>query len=186
MTDWNQRYIDGSTGWDLGAPSPPLKNYIDQLADKALKILIPGAGNAYEAEHLHRQGFKNVHVIDIASTAIQNLKDRCPDFPSDQLIHGDFFAHAGDYDLILEQTFFCAIDPALRREYVAQMRALLVPGGKLVGLMFNRDFDGGPPYGGSVEEYLTLFNEHFDRVEIDECYNSISARSGSEVFISIS
>ena len=54
------------TGWDIGGPSTPLVKYFDQLADKQRKILIPGAGNAYEAEYLWAQGFSNVHVLDIA------------------------------------------------------------------------------------------------------------------------
>ncbi|MCB0780847.1 MAG: SAM-dependent methyltransferase, partial [Flavobacteriales bacterium] len=46
---WQQRYADGTTGWDLGAVSPPLKAYFDQLTDKDLRILIPGGGRSYEA-----------------------------------------------------------------------------------------------------------------------------------------
>jgi methyl halide transferase len=49
---WTNRYETASTGWDLGEPSMPLKTYIDQLENTAIKILIPGAGNAYEAEYL--------------------------------------------------------------------------------------------------------------------------------------
>ena len=49
---WEERYRAGTTGWDIGSPSTPLKEYIDQLQDPSKKILIPGAGNAYEAEYL--------------------------------------------------------------------------------------------------------------------------------------
>ncbi|SHI83533.1 Thiopurine S-methyltransferase (TPMT) [Algibacter luteus] len=49
---WTQRYNERQTGWDVGKPTTPLKTYIDQLKNKSLKILIPGAGNAYEAEYL--------------------------------------------------------------------------------------------------------------------------------------
>ncbi|MDX1544111.1 MAG: SAM-dependent methyltransferase, partial [Christiangramia sp.] len=44
---WSTRYRDNRTGWDIGYISTPLKEYIDQLEDKELKILIPGAGNSY-------------------------------------------------------------------------------------------------------------------------------------------
>lgn len=57
---WNERYSSQQTGWDIGSPSTPLKEYIDQLTDKDIRILIPGCGNAYEAEYLHQQGFSNV------------------------------------------------------------------------------------------------------------------------------
>ena len=49
---WQKRYIDGSNAWDAGDVSTPLKNYFGQLSSKETKILIPGAGNGYEAEHL--------------------------------------------------------------------------------------------------------------------------------------
>lgn len=50
-TYWTTRYKEKKTGWDIGYPSTPIKAYADQLTDKQLKILIPGAGNAYEAEY---------------------------------------------------------------------------------------------------------------------------------------
>ena len=59
MQYWQNRYLENSTGWDLGDISPPIKAYIDQLNNKNIKILIPGAGNAHEAEYLHNQGFKS-------------------------------------------------------------------------------------------------------------------------------
>ncbi|MDC1203983.1 TPMT family class I SAM-dependent methyltransferase, partial [Salibacteraceae bacterium] len=78
---WNSRYINEETGWDIGYPSTPLKEYIDTLEDHNLKILIPGAGNAYEAEYLHTRGFENVKVVDISEEACKKLMDRIPDFP---------------------------------------------------------------------------------------------------------
>ena len=59
---WSKRYEEGQTGWDIGYPSTPIKTYIDQIKDKNLRILIPGAGNAYEAEYIFKEGFKNVFV----------------------------------------------------------------------------------------------------------------------------
>jgi hypothetical protein len=44
---WSKRYQTNETGWDVGTPSTPLKEYIDQLENKNIKILIPGCGNAY-------------------------------------------------------------------------------------------------------------------------------------------
>jgi len=63
---WEQRYREKTTGWDIGYPSTPLKDYIDQLTNKKLKILIPGAGNAYEAEYLYQLGCCGVHVLELA------------------------------------------------------------------------------------------------------------------------
>lgn len=186
LTDkyWNNRYETNDFGWDLGEVSAPLKKYIEQLNNKNLKILIPGAGNAYEAELLFRLGFKNVHVLDFAELPLQNIKKRLPDFPDNQLIQQDFFEHQGQYDLILEQTFFCAINPNLRQKYVKHMKTLLKPNGKLVGLLFNDVLNTDkPPFGGSKEEYEKLFPEQFDIKKMEPCYNSIKPREGRELFI---
>jgi methyl halide transferase len=48
---WSERYEKSQTGWDVGNVSPALKDYFDQLTDKSISILIPGCGNAYEAEY---------------------------------------------------------------------------------------------------------------------------------------
>ena len=112
---WNNRYKNKETGWDIGYASTPLKNYIDQLENKEIRILIPGCGNAYEAEYLHLKGFNNVFLLDIAPMALQQFSERVPDFPKKHLIQENFFEHQGNYNLILEQTFFCAIKPKLQR-----------------------------------------------------------------------
>lgn len=182
---WNERYKSTNTGWDLGEVSPPIKEYVDQLNDKSIRILIPGCGNAYEAEYLHRKGFTNVHVLDFASEPLVDLQRRVGDFPAEHLHKDDFFAHEGQYDLILEQTLFCAIDPSLRPNYVETVNRLLVSKGKLVGLLFNREFDGGPPFGGKMEEYQALFVKEFDTIKMEPCYNSIAPRLGSELFVRI-
>ena len=182
---WSNRYEIQSTGWDIGAPSLPLKTYIDQLNDKDLRILIPGAGNAYEAEYLFRQGFKNVFVMDISAQPLQNFKARLPDFPENQLIEGNFFEHNGIYDLILEQTFFCSFEPTLenRRIYGEKMAQLLAKKGKLVGLLFDCSFAGGPPFSGSSEEYKKYFEPSFHLKIFEKCYNSIPPRAGNELFV---
>jgi methyl halide transferase len=185
---WSNRYQVQSTGWDIGAPSEPLKTYLDQLADKNLRILIPGAGNAYEAEYLFRQGFKNVFVMDISALPLQNFKERLPDFPQNQLIEANFFEHNGQYDLILEQTFFCSFEPTPenRRIYGEKMAQLLKPKGKLVGLWFDIPLIKGNmdkrPFGGSKSEYLTYLAPYFDVKTFETCHNSIKPRAGQELF----
>lgn len=185
MTDnyWENRYRNESTGWDIGYPSTPLKMYIDQLESKHLRILIPGAGNAYEAEYLHNKGCSNVSVLDIAPTPLKGLRDRRPDFPEERLLREDFFEHQGEYDLILEQTFFCSFPPEKRPEYVKKTHELLAEGGTLAGLFFNFPLtENGPPFGGDKEEYITYFKGLFHIKILESCYNSIKPRQGNELF----
>ncbi len=181
---WETRYHTDETGWDIGGPSTPLKEYIDQLTDKDLRILIPGGGRAWEAEYAHRQGFRRVFVIDLTNAPYKDLLQRCPDFPQDHLIVGDFFEHTEQYDRILEQTFFCALDPSLRERYVEHMHALLKPGGKLVGVLFNDTLNTEhPPFGGFKADYEPIFKKHFENVTMEPCHNSIKPRAGRELWL---
>jgi hypothetical protein len=85
--------------------------------------------------------------------------------------------------LIIEQTFFCALPPAMREQYVLKMHQLLSKGGKLAGLLFNKKFEGGPPFGGSQAEYEQLFKDHFDFLKMELSQNSIFKRANSELFV---
>lgn len=184
---WSKRYQDQNTGWDVGKPTTPLKNYIEQLKNKDQKILIPGAGNGYEAEYLFSKGFKNVFVLDIAKEPLEAFQKRAPGFPSKQILQSDFFKHDGNYDLILEQTFFCSFPPLpeTRKAYAKKVHELLNKNGKLVGLWFDfplTDDMEKRPFGGSKEEYLSYFKPYFNIKTFEKCYNSIPPRMGSELF----
>ena len=181
---WNNCYRSNDTRWDLGKISPPIEAYISQLQDNELSILIPGGGNSHEAEHLLKKGFKDVFVVDISPFAIANIKSRVPNFPSNQLYNKDFFKLNGRFDLIIEQTFFCAIDKNLRSSYAKKMAELLKSEGKLVGLLFSTPLNQDhPPYGGTIKEYIGYFDPYFNIEIMDACYNSIEPRSGREVWI---
>ncbi|MDA8692956.1 TPMT family class I SAM-dependent methyltransferase [Saprospiraceae bacterium] len=180
---WEDRYKANNVGWNIGHPSTPIKAYIDQLKDKSISILIPGAGNAYEAEYLHKVGFTDVSVIDLAPSPLNNLLTRVPQFPKDKAILGDFFEHQGNYDLIIEQTFFCALDPNLRNSYIEKVHDLLNPNGTLAGLLFNKVFDkAGPPFGGTIEDYKLHFENLFHIKTMEPSYNSIEPRADAELF----
>jgi SAM-dependent methyltransferase len=183
---WQTRWEKGQTGWDIGYASTPLVNYFDQLENKDQKILIPGAGNAYEGEYLHKNGFHNTYILDIAPGAINSLKARFPQVPNDRIIQGDFFDLQDEFDLIVEQTFFCALDPALRKAYVSKMLQLLKPGGILMGVLFHDElFKDHPPFGGYKEDYLPLFEKKFEILNFDIARDSIKPRQGRELFIEL-
>jgi methyl halide transferase len=184
---WSNKYSGNDTGWDLNGISTPLKEYFDQLTAKDLAILIPGCGSSYEAGYLLQHGFSNITLIDISAVLCNKLRKTFhANLDSEvRIICADFFQHEGQYDLIIEQTFFCALDPSLRKEYAAHMHQLLKPGGKLTGVLFNRDFEGGPPFGGTEEEYRQLFEPFFEIAIMEPCYNSIKPRSGAELFIQL-
>jgi len=185
-TFWDTRYKDNNTRWDIGYVSTPLKDYFDQLTNKDLRILIPGGGNSYEAEYLYNLGFKNVYVVDLSETALKNIQHRVSGFPESQLIHANFFDLDLTFDLIIEQTFFCALNPTLRSKYVSKTNKLLSEKGKIVGLLFcvplNEDH---PPFGGNKEEYIPYFNPFYTIEIMELAHNSIPSRAGNELFIKL-
>ncbi len=183
-TYWENRYQEDNTPWDVGAITTPMKTYIDQLEDKSLKILIPGCGGGHEAIYLYEAGFHNVFVCDWSESALGVISESLPIFPKEQLRCADFFELEGQYDLILEQTFFCAIEPRLRPDYAKQCSQLLRSDGKLAGLLFGIEFPfDGPPFGGSQEEYKTYFEPFFEIEIMETAYNSIAPRMGNELFV---
>jgi methyl halide transferase len=185
---WDNLYSTNETSWDIGFPAPAIKDYIDQWQNKKAPILIPGCGNAYEAQYLLTQGFTNVTLIDIAPALTSALQDkfRFEIGKRIRVITGDFFDHEGKYQLIIEQTFLSAIDPSVRPKYVDKMHSLLFKGGHLTGVIFNKIFEGnGPPFGGTAEEYKNMFSPKFEIKQLEPCYNSIDRRKGSEAFINL-
>lgn len=181
---WTDRYEHEHTGWDIGYISTPLKEYFETLEDKDLQILIPGCGNAYEAKYLHENGFKNVDLIDLSEYPLKKFAKQNPTFPESSLMHKDFFALKKSYDLIIEQTFFCALDPSLREDYCIKMKSLLRPKGILAGLLFNIPlYTDHPPFGGNEMEYRKLFGKYFEIEIMEKAYNSIPPRMGNELFV---
>lgn len=185
---WNSRYKSDEIAWDLGTVSPPLKAYINQIKNKELRILIPGAGNAHEACYLLENGFTNVTIIDFATLPLENLKSKLKHINEAhyQLINDDFFHHYGEYELILEQTFFCAINPELRTDYVNHCYKLLTQNGKIVGLLFNKEFPfKGPPFSGNEIQYRKVFKNKFEIKTMETAYNSVIGRQGFELFVNL-
>lgn len=183
---WEEKYVEQTWGWDIGYPSPALIEYAEKQIPKDARILIPGCGHAYEGQWLFENGWTNVTLTDLSETAKKNFLERVPHFPADQYQTGDFFALKGPYDYILEQTFYCALPPTYRDNYVGKMKELLSEGGRLAGVLFTFPLtEVGPPYGGSMEEYEKRFSGPFTILHLEECRNSIAPRSGKEAFIQV-
>jgi methyl halide transferase len=187
-TYWESRYQDGETGWDLNGVTPALQEAVKHLP-KDTKILIPGCGLAWDGEALHHAGFTEVYLSDWAPSAKAAFLRRVPSFPENHFFTEDFFewamspVHAKKFDLVLECTFYCAIPPTLRPQYVHAMQHLIKPGGKLMGLLFTFPLtEVGPPYGGSMEEYTTRFSHPFKLETFASSPLSIAPRADKEVF----
>jgi SAM-dependent methyltransferase len=182
---WDQRWHTGQTGWDLNEASPAIMDYFDRTKPPFdARILIPGCGNAWEAEALTRRGYTDITLCDISPTLCANLSERYHDQSAISIVCGDFFDLSGPYDLVIEQTFLCALDPSLRAAYAEHMARIIRPGSILAGLWFSVEFPfDGPPFGGSPEDYLKLLEPYFNLKEAGPCKASVKPRQGNEWFI---
>ena len=185
---WEHRYEKGEIGWDLGVETPVFKTISEKL--KPGKVCILGCGNGYDAISFSKKGF-SVTAVDFARTPINNLQIAARSLSlSIETIKKDIFDLIPDYssqfDYIIEQTCFCAIDPRKRQQYSNLVHDLLKLGGKLIGLWMPLDkdiIDGGPPFGVKENEIKKLFSTKWKIIE--DCFptQSIEARKGREKLI---
>ena len=71
----------------------------------------------------------------------------------------------------------------MRTDYVQKMKSILKPNGKITGLLFQFPLtEVGPPFGGSKEEYIKLFQNDFEIKTLEIAHNSIKPRQGNELF----
>ncbi len=181
---WQNRWKSEDTPWDIGYASPAIINFLVEKVDKQARILIPGCGNAYEAEALLKLGFTNVHIVDLSSSAIESFQKRVPSFPVNQIHCANFFDLNEQYDVVVEQTFFCALNPTMRGTYARKMNEILEDKGQLIGLLFNVPLnEDKPPFGGDKAEYKIVFSPYFNILEMDITSDSIKPRAGRELFI---
>ena len=76
--------------------------------------------------------------------------------------------------MVIEQTFFCAISPVLRKNYVKKTHEILKENGCIIGLLFNKKFDNqGPSFGGFYKEYIELFSDLFIIEKLENSVRSV-------------
>jgi len=181
---WDERYVQKNVPWDLGQVSPPLKKFLSTYPDKHARILIPGGGYGHELAWMLEQGFTRVQLLDWSKAGIQYLEKLYPEIPASCYLCENFFEHKGQYDLILEQTFFCALPPQIRPRYIKKVSTLLDYQGQFAGVWFQFPLtEKGPPYGGHSLEYQSLLSLWFEDIQIEPCLDSHIERKGRELFI---
>ena len=173
---WNQRYVEGSTNWDLKAPAVALTQLLASLPRGNKRVFVPGAGYGHDAIAWAEAGH-DVVAADFAPLAVQGLRERATQRGITlSAIEADLFALPPEldasFDLIWEQTCLCAIDPARRPEYVQAMQRVLKPGGTLYALLWNHQRQGGPPHDLPRVLSHALFAAHFDIASVDTVHGS--------------
>ena len=168
---WEELYAGGNDGWELREPAPGLVAWLDggRLGPEGARVAVPGCGRGHDARLLAQRGYRAVG-FDFAEAAVSEARQlAAAEGSAARFERRDIFTlaadFAGTFDAVWEYTCFCAIDPARRAEYVEVLRAILRPGGTLLGCFYPlREGGDGPPYPVSLAEVERLLAPGF-RVE---------------------
>lgn len=186
---WEERYQSQRTGWDIGEPAPPLVDFLNEpQAPTRGRVFVPGSGRGHDAIYLARRGFEVVG-LDFAPSAIEFSQARAAQeglTERVQFIQQDLFNLPAEFeaafDLVAEHTCFCAIDPALRPDYVRVIHNILKPGGLMLAVFFAHNRAGGPPFRTSPAEIRQLFGPFFTIRQLAPARRSHPQRANEELF----
>jgi len=161
-SNWNERYVDGRTGWDRGEPNPQLMEWLEKgIIEEGASIVIPGCGRGHEVIELAKNGFI-VTAVDFAKLPLTILeKELKKHSVQANLIQQDVLtaSWSEEFDYIYEQTCLCALDPSLRTQYEQQLRKWLKPGGSILALFMQSNREDRLPYHCSIEDMKILFSK---------------------------
>lgn len=157
---WQQRYDQGSTGWDRGIPSPGLELFLERARRSAWqRVLVPGCGRGHEVAALAHAGLA-VIAVDFATAAIQATSSLLQaQGLTAELIQADVlqFNPPAPVDAIYEQTCLCALHPSLWSAYEQKLFDWLRIGGSLFALFMQTTNPQGPPFACPLSKMRELF-----------------------------
>ena len=182
--DWERHYETDDLGWDLGEVAPPFVRLWKEMKISPCKAIIPGCGRGHEAIFLAERGFQ-ITAVDYTQGAIGLLeKALLKKNLSGEVLRQDFFlldSYYNDrFDLMLENTFFCAINPGMRQKYVVTAGRVLRSGALFVGLFYETDKEGGPPFNTRKRDIEEHFSEQFAIETLGKTSYSAEQRKGKE------
>ncbi|PVU85560.1 hypothetical protein BB559_006945 [Furculomyces boomerangus] len=153
---WENFWKEGNTDWDLGRIDPALKELVEEKDFELAKGngLVPGCGRGYDVFYFAEKGY-NMTGLDQRKGKIysRRLLYKVPDTK---------------YQLVYDYTFFCAIEPHLRRSWGNRCAELVSKGGHLITLMYPFEYICEPPPHPVTEEaYHEVLDNNFDLVYID-------------------
>lgn len=182
---WDPLFAADAGGWELGRAAPPLRAWfcLNEHVLKGRRALVPGCGRGHEARLAAELGAQ-VTAIDLSPTAIAQAQARTGPELAVAFRVGDLFAQIGQppaFDVVVEHTCFCAIDPARRDDYVEAVADALEVGGALVGLFYAHGRPGGPPFTTDAREIELRFQRRFEIETIEVARGSTLVRHGHEL-----
>lgn len=175
---WDLRFREGFTPWDAGGVPAALREFLAR-EPAGRRVLVPGCGSGYEVRAFADAGHEVV-AIDFSAAAIEAAQHVLGELGR-VLVRGDFFAHSlGEYDLVYERAFLCALPRPLWPRWAARVAQVIRPGGRLAGFFYWSDDGRGPPFGLKPGELESLLAPAFDRTEDASVIDSIPVFAGRE------
>jgi len=74
--DWDEKYRKGEVFWNKGAPSPPMRQYLERQPVRG-RTFVPGCGHGHEVALAVERGLDAIG-LDIAPTAIAEARALYP------------------------------------------------------------------------------------------------------------
>ena len=183
---WNNKYIKNEDSWNLNYPTPIFIKWSEKiLSNNKLNICIPGCGKGYDAIYFASLGH-NVFAVDFSSEATKYLKNKNI-YKNLHILNVDFFKISKNYynyfDIILEYTFFCAIDPSLRQEYSLICHKILKQNGQFIGIILPviENNCNNPPFFVDIKDFENIFNVLFKLKNKEKSKYSIPQRLNNEI-----
>lgn len=132
---WDERYAAGTTPWDAGGAPVEFRRLVASLRPGS-RLLVPGCGLGWEIDLALERGLQVV-AIDISRGAVNAARTRLGARAEGVVFQADFFTAAlGEFDVIYERAFVCALPPRLWADWAARCAELLAPGGRIAGYFF--------------------------------------------------
>lgn len=183
---WSNRYQTGETGWEMNEAAPAFKDMVPRLKLQKSRVLVLGCGSGNDAALFAEEGHI-VTAVDFSQEALDRAQKKYGHFENIKWVKADAFnlpkEFFGAFDIVVEHTFYCAIDPTKRQELVQTWKKCLIDKGFLLGVFFVMDHKKTPPYGGLEWELRERLKKDFHFVFWGRLRNSIQNRNGKELLV---
>ncbi len=174
---WHSKWASNQIGFHLEDVNPLLIDHWHKTApQRDEKVLVPLCGKSEDLTWLAAK-HDEVHGVELSTIAVRaffaehfytplvvqiNSNHELYQFDELSIFTGDFFtAPIETYDIIYDRAALIALPEEMRCEYVARLKSVLKPGGRilLVTLDYVQDEMAGPPFSVPHPEVESLFSE---------------------------
>lgn len=184
---WENLYSEAKDIWDLGGPTPALKEFFkNPLCPAQGRVLVPGAGRGYDALQWAQRGHDTV-AVDYCATAVDALDSLSRKHKNFLALDQDLFElipkTLGQFDIVYDYCCFSAIHPGRRDELLEVWFKMLKDDGVVIAFFYplgNGNTMQGPPHCTSEGELMARMDGIFQVEHRIMPIKSVDNRKGKE------